>query len=165
MPMRLLFWGWQMYWHSNHDRWSSDPPLGLRKHSMQTHRCSSWENFLFLLLGRQLSFDLKNFSRSSPTIIFSKPSYFAFSAGSLSGDIGVFDCYEPVSAKAEGLAPGWCKMTATRHCLTMDWFLTSSLIWSSTGIPLSGAELRKQPPVHEARVFPQRQCRENRCPP
>ena len=42
--LRSCFWGWQMGWHSNDDKWSSDPPLELRKHSMRTHRRSPWEN-------------------------------------------------------------------------------------------------------------------------
>ena len=64
---------------------------------------------------------------------FSKSSHFASSVDPLSGNIGVFDCYKPLSAEAEDSTSGQCKMAATMHYLAMDWLPTISLTWPSDG--------------------------------
>ena len=50
---------------------------------------------------------------------FSRSSYFTSLAGSLSGNTGVVDCYNPFSVEAKGPTLGWCEMAATMHCLAM----------------------------------------------
>ena len=68
-----------------------------------------------------------------PTATVSISSHFTSSAGSLLGNAGVADCYNPFLVEAEGPALGLHEMAATMHYLAMVWSPTISLTWLSDG--------------------------------
>ena len=75
----------------------------------------------------------KNFSRSLATITLSRSSTFALSAGPFKGNVGAFNCYNPLSAVAEVSASGRCWIAATRHCRATTWLPTISKTWPPDG--------------------------------
>ena len=63
----------------------------------------------------------KNFSGSSPIVIFTRSSHFASSAGLSMDSTGGFNCYNSFSLWVIGSASGLCQMAITMHCRATAW--------------------------------------------